>query len=67
VTYSRNSAFDVPAYSLWHLELTQRVTDSLSIRGGIENLTDEAFTDTSDHFTFSEPGRTYHVGLSLSF
>ena len=67
VTYSRNSAFAVPAYSLWHLELTQRVTDSLSIRGGIENLTDEAFTDTSDHFTFSEPGRTYHVGLSLSF
>ncbi|MBA1275350.1 TonB-dependent receptor domain-containing protein [Stutzerimonas azotifigens] len=67
LTYSSNTANSVPAYSLWHLELTQRITDSLSIRGGIENLTDEDFSDTSDNFTFAEPGRTYHLGVSLSF
>ncbi|MCQ4288831.1 TonB-dependent receptor [Pseudomonas stutzeri] len=67
LTYSSNTAYAVPAYSLWHLELTQRITDALSIRGGIENLTDEDFSDASDNFTFAEPGRTYHVGLSLSF
>ena len=67
LTYSSNTAYAVPAYSLWHLELTQRITDTLSIRGGIENLTDEDFSDASDNFTFAEPGRTYHVGLSLSF
>ena len=66
LTYASDTAYAVPAYRLWHLELTQRITDSLSIRGGIENLTDEDFSDASNHFTFAEPGRTYHVGLSLS-
>lgn len=67
LTYSSNTAHAMPAYSLWHLELTQRITDSLSVRGGIENLTDEDFSDAADNFTFAEPGRTYHVGVSLSF
>ncbi|MFL9812660.1 TonB-dependent receptor [Stutzerimonas sp. VN223-3] len=67
LTYSRNTALTVPAYALWHLELTQRITESLSIRGSIENLTDEDFSDSADNFTFAEPGRSYHVGLSLSF
>ncbi|WP_404441024.1 TonB-dependent receptor domain-containing protein [Stutzerimonas chloritidismutans] len=67
LTYSSNTAYAVPAFSLWHLELAQRLTDALSIRGGIENLTDKDFSDGSDNFTFAEPGRTYHVGLSLSF
>lgn len=67
LTYTSNIAHAVPAYSLWHLELAQRITDSLSVRGGIENLTDQDFSDTSDHFTFAEPGRTYHVGVRLSF
>ncbi|WP_282338126.1 TonB-dependent receptor [Pseudomonas sp. PS02288] len=67
LTYSSNVAYAVPAYSLWHLELTRRLSENLSIRGGIENLTDESFGDDSDSFTFAEPGRTYHVGLSLSF
>ena len=67
LTYSSNTANSVPAYSLWHLELTQRITDSLSIRSGIDNLTDEDFSDASDSFGFAEPGRTYHLGVSLSF
>ncbi|MHB0764502.1 TonB-dependent receptor domain-containing protein [Stutzerimonas sp. NM35] len=67
LTYSSNTAYGVPAYSLWHLELTQRITDDISLRGGIENLTDEDFSDASDNFTFAEPGRTYHIGVSLRF
>ncbi len=67
LTYSSNTAYGVPAYSLWHLELTQRITDDISLRGGIENLTDENFSDASDNFTFAEPGRTYHIGVSLRF
>lgn len=67
LTYSSNTAYAVPAYSLWHLELTQHLTDALSIRGGIENLTDRDFSDAPDNYTFAEPGRTYHVGVSLSF
>lgn len=66
LTYSSNIAYAVPAYSLWHLELTQRLSDTLSVRGGIKNLTDEDFSDASDNFTFAEPGRTYHAGVRLS-
>jgi len=67
LTYSSNTAYGIPAYSLWHLELSQRITDDISLRGGIENLTDEDFSDASDNFTFAEPGRTYHIGVSLRF
>jgi len=67
LSYSGSSRYTMPAYSLWHLELSQALTDHLTVRGGIENLTDRNFSDGDDHFTFAEPGRTFHVGLSVSF
>lgn len=67
LSYSSNTTYAVPAYSLWHLEISQRISDTLSIRGGIENLTDRDFSDAADNYAFTEPGRTYHVGVSLSF
>ncbi|TBU97507.1 TonB-dependent receptor domain-containing protein [Pseudomonas dryadis] len=67
LSYSGNSAYAMPAYSLWHVELSKTLSDNLSLRGGIENLTDRDFSQADDDFTFAEPGRTYHVGLSLSF
>lgn len=67
LNYASTTAHAVPAYSLWHLELSQQITTSLSVRGGLENLTDQDFSDASEHFSFAEPGRTYHVGIRLSF
>ncbi|SER51296.1 TonB-dependent receptor domain-containing protein [Halopseudomonas bauzanensis] len=65
--YSRNVAYGLPAYSLWHLELSQQLTPDLTLRGGIENLSDERLADDNVLFNYPEPGRTYHVGLSMSF
>ncbi|TBU78026.1 TonB-dependent receptor [Pseudomonas daroniae] len=67
LSYSGSSTYSMPAYSLWHLEMSQSLTDNLTLRGGIENLTDRDFSDTEDAFTFAEPGRTLHIGLNLSF
>ncbi len=57
----------LPDYSLWSLEASQRLTDSLTLRVGIENLTDERLAEKSGSFTYAEPGRLYHLGLNLSF
>lgn len=67
IGYTRNVAYGLPAYSLWHLELSQQLTPELTLRGGIENLGDERLADDNVLFNYPEPGRTYHVGLSLSF
>lgn len=65
--YSRNVAYGLPSYSLWHLEMSHQLTPGLSLRGGIENIGDQRLADDNALFNYPEPGRTYHVGLSLSF
>lgn len=67
IGYSRNVAYGLPAYSLWHLELSQQLAPGLTLRGGIENLGDERLADDNVLFNYPEPGRTYHVGLGWSF
>ena len=67
VAYSSNVGYALPAYSLWHLELSQKLSENLTLRGGIENLGDQRLADDDTHFTYAEPGRTFHLGLVASF
>lgn len=67
LTYSSNVAYSLPAYSLWHLELSQKLSRNLTLRGGIENIGDERLADQNEYFTYAEPGRTYHIGLVATF
>nr|WP_244230053.1 TonB-dependent receptor [Pseudomonas khazarica] len=67
LTYSSNVAYSLPAYSLWHLEMSQKLSSNLTLRGGIENIGDERLADQSERFVYAEPGRTYHVGLVATF
>ncbi|GGJ87636.1 TonB-dependent receptor domain-containing protein [Pseudomonas matsuisoli] len=67
LSYSGASGYRLPAYSLWHFEASQRLTPNLTLRGGIENLGDERLADRSENYVYAEPGRTYHVGVALSF
>ncbi|MCR3829570.1 TonB-dependent receptor, partial [Pseudomonas aeruginosa] len=67
VAYSSNVGYALPAYSLWHLELSQKLNENLTLRGGIENLGDQRLADDDTHFTYAEPGRTFHLGLVASF
>lgn len=67
LTYSSNVAYSLPAYSLWHLEMSQKLSSNLTLRGGIENIGDERLADQSERFVYAEPGRTYHIGLVATF
>lgn len=67
LTYSSNVAYALPAYSLWHLELSQKLSANLTLRGGIENIGDERLADQSESFNYAEPGSTYHIGLVATF
>lgn len=67
LTYSSNVPYALPAYSLWHMELSQRLSKNLTLRGGIDNIGDERLADQNEMFTYAEPGRTYHIGLVATF
>lgn len=67
VAYSSNVGYALPAYSLWHLELSQKLSENLTLRGDIENLGDQRLADDDTHFTYAELGRTFHLGLVASF
>lgn len=57
----------LPAYTIWSLDLGYRITDRVSVRGSIENLTDERLNESSALYAYPETGRYYNVGINLSF
>ncbi|MBS7455775.1 TonB-dependent receptor domain-containing protein [Coralloluteibacterium stylophorae] len=67
VQYSGDTAVGLDPYLLWSLDLRYRATDALTLRGGVENLTDELREDTAALYPYPETGRAYSVGLIYSF
>nr|WP_236778392.1 MULTISPECIES: TonB-dependent receptor [Azospirillum] len=57
----------MPAYTLLSLDLSHDLTDSVILRGGVQNLTNERLAEESSLFTYAEEGRLYWVGLNYSF
>ncbi len=52
------------AYSTFALQLSKKFTDSLSVKTGIENLTNKKLNDLYD---YQLRGRFYYVGLNYTF
>jgi outer membrane receptor for ferrienterochelin and colicins len=67
IEYDRGNQLDLPAYTLWHFSLRQSLTDSLTLRGGVENIGDVYLAEESDFFGYEERGRFFYVGLEASF
>ncbi|WP_119460216.1 TonB-dependent receptor domain-containing protein [Rhodospirillaceae bacterium SYSU D60014] len=57
----------LPDYAIWSIDLSHQLTDAVTLRGGIHNLTDERLAEKSSSFTYAEPGRLFWVGLNYSF
>ncbi|WP_299692454.1 TonB-dependent receptor [uncultured Vibrio sp.] len=55
------------AYTTLNLGAIYNVNDSLRIRGGITNLTNEAVSDELEYLGYVEEPRTYYVGLTADF
>lgn len=65
--YQGTTPVDLPAYDLWALSATYALTPALSLRGGVENITDARLAEESGLYSYAEPGRIFHFGLSARF
>jgi outer membrane receptor for ferrienterochelin and colicins len=65
--YPTADAETLPSYTVWSLDIAQRLTDTVTLQGGIQNLTNTRLTDESTLFTYEEEGRLVWVGLNYSF
>ncbi|RFA27972.1 hypothetical protein CAI21_13720 [Alkalilimnicola ehrlichii] len=59
VVYVGGNDVELPAYTLWHAGVAKDLGSQLTLRVGVENLTDERLTDKSPHYSFPEQGRFY--------
>lgn len=67
VVVASGRRYPLPDYTLVAVDVSQRLTPNLTLRGGVENLTNEQLVDLNSRFTYAEPGRRFHLGLNLSF
>lgn len=67
VQYSGATRVGLSPYLLWSLDLRYRISERLSLRGGVENLTDELRDDQAAIYPYPETGRYYSVGFNVSF
>ncbi|WP_414931578.1 TonB-dependent receptor domain-containing protein [Vibrio europaeus] len=54
----------LPAVSLWDLAMTYWVSDTLQLKGRVDNLFDEKYETAKD---YTAPGRTVYVSMSYKF
>lgn len=64
--WSGNTEQRRPGYSLWSVDLSYRLSERVSLRAGVENLTDERLADADAIYPIADPGRVYHAGVRVS-
>jgi len=57
----------LPHYTLWHVGAAVDVTPRITLRLGVENLTDQRLTEVSDNFGYDERRRFAYFSTNLSF
>ena len=57
----------LPAYTLLSVDASYALTDAVTLRGGIENLTDERLVEKTTLFPYAEDRRLYWVGVNYAF
>jgi len=57
----------VPPYTLWHMSVAKRFGKSVTMRAGVENLTDVRLAEKSAAFGYAERGRTLFASLRTDF
>ncbi len=54
-------------YTLWHAGVRQELTPQLSLRAGVENLTDRQLYEVDDAYGHEVRGRFYHASVNWEF
>lgn len=57
----------LPAYSLWNVSVGKQFAKSVTLRAGIDNLTDVRLAEKSADFGYAERRRTLYASLRLDF
>lgn len=64
---AQGQQLEQPHYTLWHAGAAFDVTEQLTLRAGVENLTNERLAERSSTFDFEERARFVHVGGEYRF
>ena len=57
----------LPAYWRTSLDARYRITDTLSVSAGVDNLADKRLDESSALYPYAETGRYWHAGINLVF
>lgn len=60
-------ALKKPHYTLWHAGAALAINERVTLRAGIENMTNERLAERSALFDFEERGRFLYLSSNLSF
>ncbi|WP_219339530.1 TonB-dependent receptor domain-containing protein [Luteimonas salinisoli] len=64
---SRGPAIEVPADTLYALDLSYRIGSALTLRGGVENIGDARQDSIDLQYPYPQRGRSYYLGFDLDF
>ena len=56
-----------PDYNLHHLDFSYEINDYFNLYSGVENILDEQLEEKSTLYRGTEPGRTFRLGLTVTF
>ncbi|MNT39233.1 catecholate siderophore receptor CirA [compost metagenome] len=54
-------------YWLWSLDARWRITDTVSVLAGVDNLANKRLDETGALYPYPEAGRYVHAGIELGF
>lgn len=58
---------NLPSYNLWHLNLSKKFNEHLTLRAGIDNISDVDLSKKASGFSYQERGRFGYLGLDVAF
>ncbi|MCP4322385.1 MAG: TonB-dependent receptor [Alteromonadales bacterium] len=56
-----------PEYNLHHVDFSYEINDYFTVYSGVENIFDEHLAEESDLYNTTEPGRSFRLGVTVSF
>ncbi len=54
-------------YAIWSIDVSRQLTESVALKGGIQNLTNVRLSEKSTNYPYAEASRLFWLGLNYSF
>lgn len=63
----QSSGVSLPSYQMWNASVSKRIDKKLTVRAGINNLTDVRLAEENANFSYAERGRQLFINLRADF